>query len=616
MRPEGLLLIVRDRGPSRRTIEVASAISFLETPSRFFFFTGKGGVGKTSLACAAALALAARGKRVLLVSTDPASNLDDVFGVPIAGTPTPIPAVERLFALNVDPEAAAAVYRESVVGPYRGMLPEDAIAHMEEQLSGACTVEIAAFDRFTSLLLDDAIAERFDHVLFDTAPTGHTLRLLSLPAAWSSFLESSEHGASCLGPLSGLAASRGRYGTCVAALADPERTALVLVARPDPSALREAERTGAELAALGLAHQHLIVNGLLPAPRAGAAPDPVADAMRRRAQEALASMPTHLATLPRTEVPLRPENMVGLDALRGLLASDSSAATADPPASIGSHRSKDVATLGQLVDRIEADGHGAILAMGKGGVGKTTIAAAIAVALARRGHDVHLTTTDPAAHVGATLGGAVPHLTVDRLDPVAETAAYRAEVLATSGSGLDSAGRALLEEDLRSPCTEEVAVFRAFGRVLAEASERFVVIDTAPTGHTLLLMDATGSYHRELERSSRGSAPPRTPLRMLQDPKYTKALIVTLAEPTPILEARRLEADLRRAGIEPAAWIINASLAAIDPPPHEPILARRAAAEHGAIDMVATHAPGRTHLVPWRIERPVGADALAALTRP
>ncbi|MCA0188745.1 MAG: TRC40/GET3/ArsA family transport-energizing ATPase, partial [Proteobacteria bacterium] len=281
--------------------------------TRFLFFTGKGGVGKTSLSCATGLQLAEEGRRVLIVSTDPASNLDEVLGVGLNQAATAVPGAEGLFALNIDPEAAARAYRERMVGPYRGILPAAAIQSMEEQFSGACTVEIAAFDEFSKLLGDPEATRGFDHVIFDTAPTGHTLRLLTLPTAWDEFISSSTGGASCLGPLAGLEKQKSLYAATVARLSDAEETTIILVARPEVSALREAERTRGELAELGIRNQVLAINGLFSAPQSA---DPVAAAMSRRAAEALAGMPAALAGLPASRIPFLPRGTVGLESLR------------------------------------------------------------------------------------------------------------------------------------------------------------------------------------------------------------------------------------------------------------------------------------------------------------
>ncbi len=574
--------------------------------TRHLFFTGKGGVGKTSLSCATGLALADAGKRVLIVSTDPASNLDEVLGVPLGAAPTAIPGAANLFALNIDPAASAAEYRERMVAPYRGILPAAAIASMEEQFSGACTVEIAAFDEFSKLLGDPAATTEFDHVIFDTAPTGHTLRLLTLPSAWSGFIASSTGGASCLGPLAGLEKQKALYAATVARLADPAQTTVVLVSRAEVAALREAERTRAELAGLGVSNLQLAINGLFSAAVTG---DAVADAMTRRGAEALAAMPAGLAELPGNVTPFVPRGTVGLAALRGLAAPVPEVA----PAALSADTGDLPPGLSGLVDELAASGRGVIMTMGKGGVGKTTVAAAIAVALVRRGHAAHLSTTDPAAHVAAALGEEVAGLTVSRIDPVAEVARYTEEVLDRAGDQLDAAGRALLEEDLRSPCTEEIAVFRAFAQAVDEGRDGFVVLDTAPTGHTLLLLDAAEAYHREVLRT-RGEMPASVValLPRLRDPAYTRILIVTLAEATPVHEAERLQADLARAGIRPYAWIINQSLRASGTA--DPLLSLRGEYELPFIRRVQASSPCAA-LVPWLAEAPVGGDGLARIVR-
>jgi arsenite-transporting ATPase len=568
--------------------------------TRHLFFTGKGGVGKTSVACATAVALADAGRRVLLVSTDPASNLDEVLGVALGTRPTPVPSAPGLSALNLDPEAAARAYRERVVGPYRELLPAAAVSSMEEQLSGACTVEIAAFDEFARLLGDPAATAEFDHVLFDTAPTGHTLRLLTLPSAWTGFVEQSAFGTSCLGPLAGLEKQRKLYEATVAALGDPARTTMVLVVRPEPSALREAARTSAELGALGVRNQRLVVNAVF----AARSDDPVALALERRGGAALASLPAALEALPRTTLPLRPGALLGVEALRRI--EDPVAPPPSPSAAAPAWPA-----LAPLVETLAEAGRGVVLTMGKGGVGKTTVAAALAVELARRGLRVRLSTTDPAAHVADAVGTPPPGLSVSRIDPAAETRAYTAEVLSAVGPQLDAQGRALLEEDLRSPCTEEVAVFRAFARAVAEGEDGLVILDTAPTGHTILLLDAAESYHREvLRQGSRMPDSVRQLLPRLRDPRFTRVLLVTLPEATPVHEARALQDDLARAGITPFAWVVNQALSPLAV--RDPVLAARRAAERPYLDEVVSLAR-RVAVVPWVSEPPRGAEALGEL---
>lgn len=585
-------------------------MNLLDQVTRFLFFTGKGGVGKTSTACATALALADKGRRVLLISTDPASNLDQVLGVELSSQPTPIPFVSGLSALNINPEVAAHDYRERVIGPYREALPAKTVAGMEEQLSGACTVEVAAFDEFTSFIVDEKMVDDFDHVIFDTAPTGHTLRLLQLPAAWSGFLATNERGASCLGPLSGLKTQQEKYAATVATLSDAQQTTLVLVTRTDRSAIKEAERTSIELEDLGLSNQFLIINGVF---RATNQADPVAVALEKRGAEALATMPERLQKLPQMKVALRGFNIVGLAALRGLLteAVSSVSVTKNPEAMTAA---SELPGLAKLIDEIAAAGHGLVMVMGKGGVGKTTIAAAIATELAARGLPVHLTTTDPAAHLSFALGANVAGLKVSRIDPAAETAAYQQRVIERTGKDLDADGLALLKEDLRSPCTEEVAVFHAFSRIVSGARREIVVMDTAPTGHTLLLLDATGAYHREVMRNSGGMGDHMiTPMMRLKDQAFTKVLLVTLPETTPVLEAAQLQADLRRADIEPYAWVINNSLAATNT--KDPLLVERAKAELEQIRQVKQKYAKRVVIVPWMIEEPVGQARLRLLAQ-
>ncbi len=574
--------------------------------TRHLFFTGKGGVGKTSLASACAVRLAEAGRRVLLVSTDPASNLDEVLETRLSDTPTRVTGVPGLSALNIDPEAAAAAYRERMVGPYRSLLPEAAIRSMEEQFSGGCTVEIAAFDAFAALLAGTGVAGDFDHVVFDTAPTGHTLRLLTLPSAWSEFLSTNTTGTSCLGPLAGLEHNRSIYAAAVAALTDAAVTTVVLVARPETAALREAERSRHELAELGVANQVLAINGLFDAP----SEDPVAQAMARRHRDALAAMPVDLAALPRSCTGFIARGLVGLEALRALLHPVQSPTTASPAPDLPALVLPP--GLAPLVDDIERAGHGLVMTMGKGGVGKTTVAAAVAVALAARGHRVLLSTTDPAAHLAWSLDEAVPSLTVQRIDPTIEVARHRDEVLARAGAGLDPSARAMLEEDLRSPCTEEIAVFRAFAATVAQAAHGFVVLDTAPTGHTVLLMDSAEAYHREVGRT-RGDLPEAVVnlLPRLRDPEFTRVLVVTLAEATPVHEAERLQDDLRRAGIEPFAWVIEQSLLASGTT--DPVLAERGRCERPWVQQVMATDARRCALLAWQARPPVGAQALREL---
>ena len=595
-------------------LHIGYRMKFLEHTTRNLFFTGKGGVGKTSVACATAVRLADAGKKVLLVSTDPASNLDEVLGTPLGHHPTLVPLVPGLSAMNLAPEQLAAEYRERMVGPYRDLLPAAAVASMEEQFSGSCTLEIAAFDEFSRLLGDASATSEFDHVIFDTAPTGHTLRLLTLPSAWAGFMEKNTTGTSCLGPLAGLQSQQSLYQETVKALGDPLLTTLVLVARPEATAIREAARTSQELAGLGIENQQLVINGVFQATDDS---DPYALALQQRCEAALETMPDALRLLPRSNIPLTGDGVLGIESLRKLgLPGMPNSIDSSPEIQIGT---PDIDTLilppllGELIDDLAEKKHGIVLSMGKGGVGKTTVAAAVAVLLAKRGFTVHLSTTDPAAHIAAAVAGeSFANLSVSRIDPVVEAAKYSGEVMANAGGGLDERGKLLLAEDLRSPCTEEIAVFRAFAEAVAEGSNGFVVLDTAPTGHTVLLLDSALAYHREVTRqSSHIPEAVQQLLPRLRDPDFTRVLIVTLAEATPVHEAASLQRELRRAGIEPYAWVINQSLSPLSIT--DPLLKERRLHEQQYVREVMEKQATRTALIPWQIDPPVGQKGLEKL---
>jgi arsenite-transporting ATPase len=581
-------------------------MKFLDNVPDYLFFTGKGGVGKTSISCATAIKLAESEKKVLLVSTDPASNVGQVFSQTIGNTITPISTVPNLSAIEIDPQAAAEEYRKKIIDPIKDSLPAAVIQSITEQLSGACTTEIAAFDEFTGLLTDTKITNQFDHIIFDTAPTGHTIRLLQLPGAWSDFISDNPDGASCLGPMSGLEKQREQYSMAVDALSNKQLTRLILVARPQSAALREVARTYDELSALGVKNQQLIINGVFPE-SAMTAGDKLSQALRNREQTAIQNMPDILRNLPTDMLMLRVRNMVGIEALKELLSDKEQTL----PAIHNTKPDMSLQPLSSLVDEIAVQKHGLVMLMGKGGVGKTTIAASIAVKLAEQGADVHLTTSDPAAHLENTLNGSLPNLQVSRIDPVAETERYRNYVLETKGKSLDTEGRALLEEDLRSPCTEEIAVFQAFSRIIREAGNRFVIMDTAPTGHTLLLLDATGAYHKEIAKKMGEKGHFLTPMMQLQDPERTKVIITTLAETTPVLEAENLQNDLMRAGIHPWAWVINNSLSVTETT--SPLLLSRAEHEIPQIKKVTSSLAKRAAIVPLLENEPVGIVALSRL---
>lgn len=554
--------------------------------TKYLFYTGKGGVGKTSVACATAVALADSGKRVMLISTDPASNLQDVFSMELNNKGTPIPEVPNLTVANLDPIQAAAEYRESVIAPYRGKLPKSVVANMEEQLSGSCTIEIAAFNEFSGFLTDDKVAREYDHIIFDTAPTGHTLRMLQLPSAWSNFISESTHGASCLGQLSGLESKKAIYRQAMETLADGDLTTLILVSRPETTPFKEAERASGELSALGVNNQMLIVNGVLTE-----RDDALSASLYEKQQVALTAMPESLQKLARYMVPLRAYNVTGLENVRALLHTDH--VTVQEQTRHVSH----IFSLNDVIDELATDGKRVIFTMGKGGVGKTTVAAAVALGLAKRGKKVHLTTTDPAAHLKFVLDE-TSGVSMSHIDEAEELQKYQSEVLSKArASGMGDEDIAYVEEDLRSPCTQEIAVFRAFAEVVERAVDQVVVIDTAPTGHTLLLLESTQSYNREIQRTK--GETPESVKHLLPRLKSneTEVIIVTLPEATPFYEARRLEEDLKRTGIAAKWWVVNKSLYGTNTT--NSTLSAKAVDEVKWINRIDQHAGGNFALIAW-----------------
>lgn len=579
--------------------------TFIESVPKYTFFTGKGGVGKTSMACITSIFLAEKGNRVLLVSTDPASNLDEVLETTIGSVPTPINGVENLWAVNIDPIKAAEEYKERMVAPYRNILPEATIKQMEEQLSGACTVEIAGFNEFSRLLGDSSLTEGYDNIILDTAPTGHTLRLLNLPSAWNDFIESNQTGSSCLGPVSGLKEQKRLFEQVLASLKNPEKTLLTFVTRPEPMAFSEVSKTAGELQQMGLKNNHLIINGIFKA----SSNDKIALSFEKKTIEAIKSIPENLKIMLTTKVSFYPNGLIGVKALKSIHNESDTTASGD-----FIDIQKETVLLKQksynwkkTIEELSSHKKGVIMTMGKGGVGKTTIAAMIALELAEKGHKVTLSTTDPADHISGIIEN-IKNLTIEQINPQLETKKYVENVLSSNAGKLSKEDMELLEEEMKSPCIEEIAVFNAFAETISKGEDHFVVLDTAPTGHTLLLLDATQSYHREVAKSV--STLPDSVLTLLpklRDKDFTKIFIVTLPESTPVHEAASLQNDLKRADIYPYGWIINKSF--FDSGTTDTQLALKSINEIKYISEVIDKYSKKTIVTPWSSEELQGENS-------
>ncbi|OGP34394.1 MAG: hypothetical protein A2X88_03850 [Deltaproteobacteria bacterium GWC2_65_14] len=538
--------------------------------SFYTFFSGKGGVGKTTMAAATAVRMAESGKRTLIVSTDPASNLSDVFERPIGHRIAEI--VPNLFAMEIDPDAATEEYRERVIGPMRGVMPPDVMKVLEEQFRSACTVEIASFDRFTGFLGETD----FDAVIFDTAPTGHTIRLLELPVDWSRHIEESAQGSgqTCIGPVSSIQGSKEKYDRAVAAMRDPERTEFVLVCRPEATSVSETVRAHDELSALGIGNFRVVVNGIYPED----AGEPFARLASRQREQILALA----KALPyfRREVRLQAGEVKGFDSLRKFaeIAFDGRLVSLEGQFVGGTDFKgfSDPADLSELLS--VRNGGRMVVLTGKGGVGKTVAACAVAVRMAGEGQKTLLVTTDPAAHIGQVLSVEVtdrilpaagyPGLSVARIDQKASVEAYKERILAQArSSGHSEEMLAAVKEELESPCTEEMAVFEEFSRMVERDDFAYVVFDTAPTGHTLRLLELPYDYARQVEmmvsirKGDPAAGEAREKLdalvRHLKDRDRCIFLLVLYPEYTPVFEAKRASEDLREAGIDVQGVIAN-----------------------------------------------------------
>lgn len=549
--------------------------------TQFLFFSGKGGVGKTSMACTTAVHYADAGKRTLIVTTDPASNLSDVFEQAIGHAVTPIHGAPNLFAMEIDADKATKEYKDRALAPIRDAFPPAMVAVMEEQMSGPCTAEVAAFDRFTDFI--DAPNDSngtFDVVIFDTAPTGHTLRLIELPAEWSRTIDAAEQGSgqTCIGPAAAIQDAKHKYERAVAAMRNPTATTFTFVLQPEATAIKETRRAMDELQKLGIASQALIVNGIIPAEEAA---NPLFAARRAMQQEYLAQITRELP-LPTRQMPLLAGEITGVTRLRavaGLLFNgDATALVTQIEQTLPAEPLS--ADLNAILPRLLPDGgRRTIFFAGKGGVGKTVASCTTAVWLAQQGLTTLLLTTDPAAHLGDVLGvpvgdtvapvAGVPNLFATKIDPRAAGEAYKTRIIADAQArGRSREALAVMQEELDSPCTEEIAAFDLFIEYATQNAWDVIVFDTAPTGHTLRMLELPMDWSKQLDvkvfASVDGTAADDVAkarfagvIDLMRDPARSTFAFVLYPEATPILEAERAVAELATLGIRPGLVVAN-----------------------------------------------------------
>jgi len=549
--------------------------------TQFLFFSGKGGVGKTSMACAHAVRYADEGRRTLIVTTDPASNLADVFEQPIGHQVTAIRGLNNLWAMEIDPDRATQEYIDRALAPIRAAFPPQLVHVMEEQMSGPCTAEVAAFDRFTDFIVADTQGAGYDLVIFDTAPTGHTLRLLELPAEWSESIQTASQGSgqTCIGPAAAIQDAKHKYERVVAALRDPLATDFVFVLHPEAIAIRETRRAIGELGKLGVQTFQLIVNGIIPTE---ARTNPLFAARAEMQARYLAEIEADLP-FPARGMPLLAGEIRGVTGLRelGRIYFDGQAPQAVPSSENCKAAIKHVRlSPASLLPLIEPSARRrTIFFAGKGGVGKTVASCITAVWLARRGYRTLLLTTDPAAHLDDVLGAPVgnmpaeldgqPNLWAVKIDPKAAAETYKARILNDARQcGRPETALKVMAEELDSPCTEEMAAFDQFIDYASQSDWDAVVFDTAPTGHTLRLLELPLDWSQQLDVKVFASVETAAAddvakrhfaqvIEMMRDPAQSTFAFVLYPEVTPILEAWRASQELATVGVPTGLVVAN-----------------------------------------------------------
>lgn len=550
--------------------------------TQYIFFSGKGGVGKTSMACTQAVRFADEGKKTLIVTTDPASNLEDVFEHVIGHHITKIQSVTNLWAMEIDPDKSTQEYINKAMEPIRAAFPPQIVQVMEEQMSGPCTAEVAAFDRFTDFLEAPTVDETvFDVIIFDTAPTGHTIRLLELPAEWSQSIDAASAGSgqTCLGPAAAIQEAKHKYERALAAMRDAKQTVFVFVLHPEAISIKESQRAINELSKLGISNYRLIINNIIPLE---AAKNDLF-AARAKMQAIYLKQIADDLPYPSQEMTMLSGEIKGIERLRqvakiffdGNSAFKTFAAEkVEPQASMMSTPQKDV------LARIQPNGHRRTLFFaGKGGVGKTIASCITAVWLARQGYKTLLLTTDPAAHLGDVLDTPVgdeiapvpgqSQLWAVKIDPKAAAETYRDRILEDARKrGRSESSIATMEEELNSPCTEEMAAFDKFIEYASQDEWQAVVFDTAPTGHTLRLLELPVDWSKQLDVKIFASVDTSAAddvakqrfekvIEMMRDPEQSTFSFVMYPEATPMMEAWRAARELGTVGINAGLVVAN-----------------------------------------------------------
>ena len=604
--------------------------------TEFVFFSGKGGVGKSTVSCATATWLADNDYNTLLVTTDPAPNLSDIFGQQIGHEVTDIDGVDNLSAIEIDPDAAAEEYRQETIEPMRELLDDEQIQAVEEQLNSPCVEEIAAFDNF----VDFMDSPEYDVVVFDTAPTGHTIRLMELPSDWNAELE--KGGSTCIGPAASMEDRKKDYERAIDTLQNSEKTSFAFVGKPEDSSVDEIERSASDLGELGIESQLLIINGYLPE---SVCEDPFFEGKREDEQAVIERVKSEFDADTMATYPLQPGEIAGLDLLAdvGGVLYDGNEATVDVGSATNVEKEESVEfdsltdpdTVAEQLEPVDGETR-YLFFTGKGGVGKSTIAATSATKLAEAGYETLVVTTDPAAHLEDIFGEPIGHeptsvsqenLDAARIDQEKALEEYREQVLDhvtemyenKEDTQIDvEAAIANVEEELESPCAEEMAALEKFVGYFDEDGYDIVVFDTAPTGHTLRLLELPSDWKGFMDLGSltKGAAPAKgdqydNVIETMQNPDKSSFAFVMYPEYTPMMEAHRAAEDLKdQVGIETAFVVANYLL------PEEygdnAFFANRRAQQQQYLEEIKDRFETPMMLSPLRQDEPIGLDELSA----